>query len=413
MDTVHLFAIILTLSAAFAYCNLRFIGLPTTIGVMVVGLLFSLLAIILGKLGIVALQDHALSVLRNIDFNRALMDGMLSFLLFAGALHVNMQELEKIKWTIFSLATFGVVASTFAVGSMVYGLAMMLGLDIGFLYCLLFGALISPTDPIAVMSTLKRVGISRQMETKIAGESLFNDGVGVVVFVVLLGIATQPEALSVSSVGWLFLKEAVGGCVFGVLLGGAAIYLMKGVDNYKVEILLTLALVLGGYTLAVQLHTSGPIAVVVAGLMIGNLGRKNAMSQTTRHRLDNFWELLDEILNIVLFALIGLEVLILEIHWVYLVAGILSIPLILTGRLVAVGIPITLFRRVTDWFYNEHTVKILVWGGLRGGISVALALTLPDGTQRDLLLFMTYTVVIFSIIVQGLTIGSVAKRYDA
>lgn len=413
MDTVHLFAIILTLSAAFAYCNLRFIGLPTTIGVMVVGLLFSLLAIILGKLGIVALQDHALSVLRNIDFNRALMDGMLSFLLFAGALHVNMQELEKIKWTIFSLATFGVVTSTFAVGGMVYGLAMMLGLDISFLYCLLFGALISPTDPIAVMSTLKRVGISRQMETKIAGESLFNDGVGVVVFVVLLGIATQPEALSASSVGWLFLKEAVGGCVFGVLLGGTAIYLMKGVDNYKVEILLTLALVLGGYTLAVQLHTSGPIAVVVAGLMIGNLGRKNAMSQTTRHRLDNFWELLDEILNIVLFALIGLEVLILEIHWVYLVAGILSIPLILTGRLVAVGIPITLFRRVTDWSYNEHTVKILVWGGLRGGISVALALTLPDGTQRDLLLFMTYTVVIFSIIVQGLTIGSVAKRYDA
>ncbi len=413
MDTVHLLAIILTLSAAFAYCNFRFIGLPTTIGVMVVGLLFSLFAIILGKLGIVAFHDQAVSVLRNIDFNRALMDGMLSFLLFASALHVNMHDLARIKWIILSLATFGVAVSTFAVGGMVYGLSIMLGLDISLLYCLLFGALISPTDPIAVMSTLKRVGISRQMEAKIAGESLFNDGVGVVVFVVLLGIAIQPETLSASSVGWLFLQEAAGGCVFGVLLGGTAIYLMQGVDNYKVEILLTLALVLGGYTLAAQLHTSGPIAVVVAGLMIGNLGRKNAMSRTTRHRLDNFWELLDEILNIILFALIGLEILILEVHWVYLVAGILSIPLILAGRLVAVGMPITLFRLVTNRPYKEHTVKILVWGGLRGGISVALALTLPDGAQRDLLLLMTYIVVIFSIIVQGLTIGRVAKRYDA
>jgi CPA1 family monovalent cation:H+ antiporter len=262
------------------------------------------------------------------------------------------------------------------------------------------------------MSTLKSAGIAKSLETKIAGESLFNDGVGVVVFVVLLGVMMQPEQMSASQISLLFIKEAVGGVVFGLVLGALGIYLLKSVDNYQVEILITLALVMGGYTLALDVHASGPIAVVVAGLMIGNLGREYAMSEQTRMRLDNFWELLDEILNVVLFVLIGFEVLVLQFEGKYLLAGVLAIPLILVARFISVGVPITVLRTITSWPYSEHVIKILVWGGLRGGISVALALTLPPGPERDIFLVMTYIVVIFSIIVQGLTIGRFAKRFS-
>ena len=412
MELIKLIAIVLSLSAAFSYVNFRFIGLPTTIGVMIIALVVSLGLILLDSLGVVDIRTYASKLLSGIDFNKALMDGMLSFLLFAGALHVSAEDLADMKWTIGVLATVGVALSTFIVGTMTYYLLIVLGFDIQYLYCLLFGALISPTDPIAVMSTLKRVGIARSLETKIAGESLFNDGVGVVVFVVLLGIVQQPEQLSFSQVAVIFAKEAVGGLIFGFGLGMLGVYLLKSVDNYQVEILVTLALVMGGYTLALDLHTSGPIAVVVAGLIIGNHGRIHAMSITTRERLDNFWELLDEILNAVLFVLIGLEVLILQFQGQYLLAGALAIPLVLFGRLISVGIPITLLRTVTKWAYSPHVVKILVWGGLRGGISVALALTLPEGPQRDVFLVLTYMIVIFSIIIQGLTIGRVAKHYS-
>ena len=412
MELIKLIAIVLSLSAAFSYVNFRFIGLPTTIGVMIIALVVSLGLILLDSLGVVDIRTHASKLLSGIDFNKALMDGMLSFLLFAGALHVSAEDLADMKWTIGVLATVGVALSTFIVGTMTYYLLIVLGFDIQYLYCLLFGALISPTDPIAVMSTLKRVGIARSLETKIAGESLFNDGVGVVVFVVLLGIVQQPEQLSFSQVAVIFAKEAIGGLIFGFGLGMLGVYLLKSVDNYQVEILVTLALVMGGYTLALDLHTSGPIAVVVAGLIIGNHGRTHAMSITTRERLDNFWELLDEILNAVLFVLIGLEVLILQFQGQYLLAGALAIPLVLFGRLISVGIPITLLRTVTNWAYSPHVVKILVWGGLRGGISVALALTLPEGPQRDVFLVLTYMIVIFSIIIQGLTIGRVAKHYS-
>ena len=412
MELIELIAIVLSLSAAFSYVNFRFIGLPTTIGVMIIALVVSLGLILLDSLGVVDIRTYASKLLSGIDFNKALMDGMLSFLLFAGALHVSAEDLADMKWTIGVLATLGVALSTFIVGTMTYYLLIVLGFDIQYLYCLLFGALISPTDPIAVMSTLKRVGIARSLETKIAGESLFNDGVGVVVFVVLLGIVQQPEQLSFSQVAVIFAKEAIGGLIFGFGLGMLGVYLLKSVDNYQVEILVTLALVMGGYTLALDLHTSGPIAVVVAGLIIGNHGRTHAMSNTTRERLDNFWELLDEVLNAVLFVLIGLEVLILQFQGQYLLAGALAIPLVLFGRLISVGIPITLLRTMTKWTYSPHVVKILVWGGLRGGISVALALTLPEGTQRDVFLVLTYMIVIFSIIIQGLTIGRVAKHYS-
>ncbi len=412
MELIELIAIVLSLSAAFSYVNFRFIGLPTTIGVMIIALVVSLGLILLDSLGVVDIRTYASKLLSGIDFNKALMDGMLSFLLFAGALHVSAEDLADMKWTIGVLATLGVALSTFIVGTMTYYLLIVLGFDIQYLYCLLFGALISPTDPIAVMSTLKRVGIARSLETKIAGESLFNDGVGVVVFVVLLGIVQQPEQLSFSQVAIIFAKEAIGGLIFGFGLGMLGVYLLKSVDNYQVEILVTLALVMGGYTLALDLHTSGPIAVVVAGLIIGNHGRTHAMSNTTRKRLDNFWELLDEVLNAVLFVLIGLEVLILQFQGQYLLAGALAIPLVLFSRLISVGIPITLLRTMTNWAYSPHVVKILVWGGLRGGISVALALTLPEGTQRDVFLVLTYMIVIFSIIIQGLTIGRVAKHYS-
>ena len=412
MDLINLIAIILSLSAAFSYINFRFIGLPTTIGVMIIALVVSFGMILLGSMGLVDIHSHAETMLSNIDFNEALMDGMLSFLLFAGALHVSAEALSDMKWTIGILATLGVLLSTFIVGTMAYGLLFLIGFDFPYIYCLLFGALISPTDPIAVMSTLKRAGIARSLETKIAGESLFNDGVGVVIFVVLLSIVQQPDQVSIAQVTTTFAKEAIGGGIFGFLLGFLGIYLLKSVDNYQVEILVTLALVMGGYTLALDLHTSGPIAVVVAGLLIGNHGRAHAMSATTRERLDNFWELLDEILNVVLFVLIGLEVLVLQLKGEYLLAGILAIPLILLGRFISVGIPITLLRTITKRDYSPHVVKILVWGGIRGGISVALALTLPAGQERDIFLVMTYIIVIFSIIVQGLTIGKVAKHYS-
>ena len=410
MDFINLIAIILSLSAAFAYLNFRFIGLPTTVGVMLIALSVSLILVILRIFDIAQVDQYATRLLENVDFNQTLMNGMLSFLLFAGALHVSTKDLAKMRWTIISLATVGVILSTFIIGYLTSFLLAWFGFDIPIIYCLLFGALISPTDPIAVMSTLKKVGISKSLETKIAGESLFNDGVGVVVFVVILGMIDQPGQLSFLSAATIFAEEAIGGILFGLILGFVGIFLLKSVDNYQVEVLITLALVLGGYTLALNLHTSGPIAVVVTGLMIGNHGRSFAMSETTRARLDDFWELLDELLNVVLFALIGLEVLILKLELSYLVVGVIAIPLVVMARFFSVGIPIALLKSVTSIRYSDHVIKILAWGGIRGGISIALALTLPAGAERDIFLVMTYIIVIFSIVVQGLTIGSVAKR---
>lgn len=410
MDITYIIGIVLSLSAAFAFINYKFLKLPNTIGVMCVALAFSIGLILLEKFGLGNFHDHAASLLAQIDFNKTLMEGMLSVLLFAGALHVSTADLARIKWAIASLATVGVVISTFTIGGMAYGLLHLLGFSVDFLYCLLFGALISPTDPIAVLSTLKTAGIQKEIETKIAGESLFNDGVGVVVFLVLLELALSPDRISAGSIALLFVEEAVGGILFGLLLGWIGIHLIKRVDDYHVEIMISLALVVGGYMLALVMHASGPIAVVVAGLIIGNHGRVHAMSPTTRERLEDFWELLDEILNIVLFVLIGLEILILDFQGSLILAGILCIPLVLAARFIAVGGPITVLRHVFDRNYSDHTVKILVWSGLRGGISVALALTLPQGPERDLFLMMTYVVVIFSIIVQGLTVRRVARR---
>ncbi len=405
---IDITAALISISALFAYINHRFIGLPTTIGVMVVAMLLSLLVYSLSALGLSDFQDRAQQMLGAIDFNQTLLNGMLSFLLFAGALHVSLSDLNKQRWVILSLATFGVVISTFLVATASYYLLAFFSCHLPYQYCLLFGALISPTDPIAVMATVKRLGVSKELETTIAGESLFNDGVGVVVFTVLLLLLQSPDQITVGHVLFVFAEEAIGGILFGLVLGALGYYLLSTIDNYKVEVLITLALVMGGYGLAMSIHTSGPIAVVVAGLITGSVLRKNAMSDKTRSTIDDFWELVDEILNVILFALIGLEMLIIPFEAQWLAAALLLIVVVILVRVVSVGVPIRLIGLRAK--VAPHLVKILVWGGLRGGISVALALSLPAGEPRDLIVFLTYVIVVFSIVVQGMTIGPLIRK---
>jgi len=407
MTTLNLAAILVTLAALFGYINHRYIRLPTTIGLMVIALAMSLSLIVLGLLGWSDIENHAKLILSSVDFNKTLMHGMLSFLLFAGALHVELDDLANQKWVVAILATAGVTLSTFLVGTAAWYLLHWLNVQLPYVYCLLFGALISPTDPIAVMGIIKTVGAPKSLETKIAGESLFNDGVAVVIFLVLLSIATSESEITPGYVALLFVEEAIGGILFGLVTGYITYRLLKNVNNYQVEILLTLALVMGGYALATAIHVSGPLAMVVAGLLIGNHGRQFAMSEYTREHLDTFWELVDEILNAVLFVLIGLEILVLTFIDDHLFASFLMIPVVILARMISVGLPIGFMRYKRP--FSPHVVKILTWGGIRGGISVALALSLPAGPERELILSLTYVVVIFSIIVQGLTIGKLVR----
>ena len=406
MNLFHILAILLTASAIFSYINYRFLKLPTTIGIMLVALVFSLLLNLLGPIGI-DIENEVKVMLGSIDFDQTLLHGMLSFLLFAGALHVDLSELAKQRGVIITLATLGVVGATFIIGGLSWFAFGLAGLDIPLIYCLLFGALISPTDPIAVLGILKQSNAPKSLEAKITGESLFNDGMAVVVFLVLIRIATGGIDVSASDVLLLFAQEAIGGIIFGLASGAITYWMLKSVDNYQVEVLLTLALVTGGYALADKLHLSAPIAIVCAGLLIGNHGRTLAMSDKTRGHLDTFWELVDEVLNAVLFVLIGLEVLTLVYDQSYLLAGLLAIPIVLLARFITVGIPITLMRRFRN--FSPRAIQILTWGGLRGGVSVALALSLPASDFRDTLVVVTYVVVIFSILVQGLTIGPLIR----
>ena len=406
MNLFHILAILLTASAIFSYINPRFLKLPTTIGIMLVALTFSLLLNLLGPIGI-DIEHEVQVMLESIDFDATLLHGMLSFLLFAGALHVDLSELSKQRGVIIFLATAGVVGTTFIIGALSWFAFDLAGLDIPFIYCLLFGALISPTDPIAVLGILKQSNAPKSLEAKITGESLFNDGMAVVVFLVLLRIATGSTGVSATEVLLLFSQEAIGGVLFGLGAGTLTYWMLKSVDNYQVEVLLTLALVTASYATAEFLHFSAPITVVCAGLLIGNHGRTLAMSEKTRGHLDTFWELVDEVLNAVLFVLIGLEVLTLVYNQQYLLAGLLAIPIVLLARFVTVGIPITIMRRFRN--FSPRAIEILTWGGLRGGISVALALSLPASDVRDALVVVTYVVVVFSILVQGLTIGPLIR----
>lgn len=404
MAILDLLALLISLTALFAWFNHRYLRLPTTIGVMVMGMALSLLLIGLDQLE-VALVEGLKRDLEAIDFSTVLMHGMLSFLLFAGALHVKLSDLRQARWLVGTMATVGVLISTLVVGvlsKLVFG---WLGIDIPWLIAFLFGALISPTDPIAVLAILRKAGVDKRLETKVTGESLFNDGVGVVVFLLLLGVLTGREELSATNAGLLFATEAIGGAIFGLALGWLANYMLARVDNYQVEVLLTLAVAMGGYAGAAALHLSGPIAIVVAGLLIGNQGRYQSMSETTREHVDTFWELVDEILNALLFVLIGIELLLVSAESRYLLAGLVAIPIVLLARVVSVVPPVALFGLRQQ--FPPKTVRLMVWGGLRGGISVALALSLPAGPERDLLITVTYCVVVFSILVQGLTVAKV------
>ena len=399
----------LVLTALLAYLNHRFIGLPITIGVMVSALLMSLGLVALDAMGIASgLRQYEESLLRSIDFSAVLIQGMLSLLLFAGALHVDLTELKAYRWQVGVLAVASTVLSTAAVGYGTWIALPWVGLHLPLIYCLLFGALISPTDPIAVMGILKTAGAPKNLELVIAGESLFNDGVGVVIFSLLLGMLASGSAPTLDAGLGLLLREAGGGLLFGLVLGTITFWLLRSVDNYQVEVLLTLAAVTGGYALASRWHVSGPLAMVVVGLIVGNGGRALAMSDTTRHYIDLFWELIDEILNAVLFVLIGMEVLLVSFSVNIFIAAVVAMAVTLAARALTVGLPVSVLKRAFK--LPNGSGWVLTWGGLRGGISVALALSLPAGPERDTVLALTYCIVVFSILGQGLTIGQVVRK---
>lgn len=408
-------ALLVSLAALFSYLNYRFVRLPTTIGVMVIALGLSLALVVFSNFGHVGnpIKQRAGQLLHALDFNTLLLDGFLPFLLFAGALHIDLSELGQQKWGISLLATVGTAASTVIVGLLTWLALRAIGLELRVIDCLLFGALISPTDPIAVLSILKTAGAPPALEIKIAGESLFNDGIGVVIFLVLREVAAGGGhgAVTPGRVVLLLVMEAAGGAAFGLAAGFLVYQMLKRVNNYQVEVLLTLALAIGAYTLADALHISGPIAIVVAGLLIGNHGRAFAMSDQTRRNLDTFWVLVDDILNAILFVLIGLVVLLMPFTFRYLAAGLLVIPITLLARWLSV------MGMVGAWRAAPGAVAIMTWAGLRGGISVALALSLPESpgasgghSTRNVIVAITYAVVVFSIIVQGLTVAPLVRH---
>ncbi len=431
-------ALLLVLSGLFSWLNHALFKLPHTIGLLVMALAASFILLGLEAVfPVLGLTDTLQGAIGQIDFNETLMKGMLGFLLFAGALHVDFGRLRDAKWAIGSMATLGVLLSTFIVGGGFYYIAKLFGVDLPFIWALVFGSLISPTDPVAVLSILKTVKMPKSLEAKIAGESLFNDGVGVVVFTIILAIAVgsgngahaglqgvmlagpvdaaagaHGGGINILDIAELFLVDAVGGAILGIIAGWIACRMMAKIDEHSIEILITLGIVAGTYAVAQRIdilghHLSGPIAVVVAGLMIGNKGAAYAMSEQTKTYLFGFWEMVDEILNSVLFLLIGLEILVLGLSPEFALISLLAIPLVLLARFTAVSIPM----RVLGTFKNftKGAIPVLTWGGVRGGISVALALSLPESEYKPLILAATYIVVIFSIIVQGLTVKKVVQ----
>lgn len=406
------FSIIFSMAAFFSFINYKWLKLPATIGLM----LMSLATIILITLSKSIFPDFYMffcDIVTNSDFKTLLLDGLLSFLLFAGALHVNIDELAKEKWSVLLFATLGVLISTFLVGGLTFGAAQLLDIELPFLHALLFGALISPTDPIAVLAILKKTSIAKNLQIKIEGESLFNDGIGVVVFAGILLLADMGGHAMESSlgteIGILFLEEAVGGIVYGALLGFLGYTCIKAVkDNPQLAVMISLALVMGGYALASIIHVSGPLAMVVSGMIIGNKINLAANKGTTQKMLNEIWEVLDDVFNGILFVLIGLAIHLLKFDMGFLTLGIIVLVIVLLSRFVSVFLPYSLLK------HTEHsplkTVTVLTWGGLRGGISIALALSLGDNSSSDLILYITYVVVLFSIIVQGLSIGRLVKK---
>lgn len=410
MSVFHAMSLIVTMVALFGYLNHRFIRLPDTVGITAIGLVAAIGVTAYGKYD-PAVVDWATRTIANIDFSEVVFHGMLGMLLFAGSLHIDLNQIYREKWTILLLATIGVTLSTCIVGAAFYGAARLIGFELSFIHALLFGALISPTDPSAVLGILRKVGVSKSLEIKIAGESLFNDGTGVVLFLTLSGIAFGGHEATAPQVLLLLATGIVGGILVGLGLGLAGFVMLRGVDSYPVEIMITPAMATAGYSVAETLHTSAPIAVVVMGLLIGNHGKRFAMSDRTREHLSSFWNLADELLNLLLFGLIGIEIIALMSPAAHLAPALIAIPIVLLARLVSVGLPVLALQPFRD--FSPDTVKIMTWGGLRGGISLALALSLPHFAGREPIVAATYAVVIFSILVQALSIGPLVRRWSA
>lgn len=405
-------AILIVLAATLAYLNHRYLQLASSVGLTIMGAIASLAVVgIDWLLPSSDLAEQVTAFLAGIDFHTTLMDGMLSFLLFAGALHVDWTEMRRGRWPILVLSTIGVLLSTLIVGGGFWLMTSALGLGVPVLWCFLFGALISPTDPVAVMGVLKRAAVPPTLQATVAGESLFNDGVGVVVFSILLTATTGAEAFSIGEAGRAFLSEAGGGVLLGLIVGWIGFRAMRSIDEYNVELMISLAIVMGGYSLAHYLHVSGPVAMAVAGLLIGNAGVALAMSDTTRDHVLKFWALIDELLNAVLFLLIGLEVIAISPEPLVLLAAVGAIPLVLVARCLSVATPLIAMRPLVSM--GALALPTLVWGGLRGGISIALALSLPEGPARTVVLAVAYIVVLFSVIVQGGTISRLIVRLSA
>ena len=410
MDPYFIATVLVFLSAIFGYVNVRLLKMPNTIGLMIMTIVFTLIVLLISYFDPTLLNLEK-SIISSIDFKTVLLDEMLSFLLFAGALHTNFEQLKIQRWPILLFSTLGVLTSTFLVGGVMYFILQALSFNVDFIYCLLFGALISPTDPIAVLGILKQAGAPKKLETKIVGESLFNDGVGVVVFLTIFQIAKSGIAnTSVADVAQLFGQEVIGGIVLGGLLGWISYRLIKSIDDYDIEVIITLAAVMGGTVIAHKLHLSAPLAMVTAGLIVGNdTVRATSMSEVTEKYVDKFWELLDILLNAILFVLIGMEMLVLVFDGSYIIAGLIAVPIVLICRYISLFLPINIFKKKLD--FVPKTNLIMTWGGLRGGISIALALGLSTEMHRDLFLVITYIVVVFSIIVQGLTVGKLVNRF--
>ncbi|MDC9722768.1 MAG: sodium:proton antiporter [Urechidicola sp.] len=408
MDVFFVITILVVLSAIFGYINVRFLKRPNTIGLMVITILFTLVVFVISFYDDTLLESEK-HFIKQINFETVLLDVMLSFLLFAGALHTSFQQLKVQRKPILVFATFGTLLSTLIVGVFTYYLLRFLDFNIDFIYCLLFGALISPTDPIAVLGILKSANAPKKLETKIVGESLFNDGVGVVIFLTIYQIAKGGADITVGHVAEMFLVEVAGGLALGLLLGWITYRLLKSIDDYDTEVIITIAVVMGGTILAQRLHLSAPLAMVTAGLMVGNdTVRNNAMSKVTEQYVDKFWELVDVLLNTILFVMIGMEILVLTFEGDYILAGVLAIPMLLFARFLSLMLPIKMYAKKLDFVPNTNL--LMTWGGLRGGISIALALSLTQEMHRDLFLVITYIIVVFSIIGQGLTVGKLVKR---
>ena len=397
------------LVAVFGYVNHRFVKLPDTLGITAVGLFACLCMSIIGTFHPAA-TAQAQALARQVDFSDVVFHGLLSLLLFAGSLHVDLSKMRRQKLAVLLLATVGVLISTAVVGGGFYLVTELLGHPISLMWCLVFGALISPTDPIAVLSVLKNAGASEVVETKIAGEALFNDGTAVVAFVTLVGLASGATEFSAGAVSLTLAREVLGALALGVALGWGASLMLRTLDSYPVEILITLALATAGYSFAELLHVSAPLAVVIMGLVVGNHSAGQQMSEKTREHLHKFWSLLDDLLNLVLFGLIGLAVVSLSLELRLLWLGLGAIPVVLVARALSVGIPMTMLGRFRE--RSPHAIKIMTWGGLRGGISIALALSLPPFDGRDLVIGVTYVVVVFSLLVQATTLGALVKRLN-